>query len=107
MVNTGWTGGRYGVGKRMAIDHTRALLRAVLDGSLTGASFHPDPFFGLMIPRDVAGVPGEVLDPRRSWADSAAYDKAAASLVARFEANFEQFADSVGNSVKQAALHAA
>jgi phosphoenolpyruvate carboxykinase (ATP) len=104
LVNTGWTGGKYGTGKRMAIGHTRALLRAVLDGSLTSAHFTPDPFFGLMIPRDVAGIPNEVLDPRRAWADTAAYDATAADLVARFEANFATFADGVSAEVNAAAV---
>ncbi len=107
LVNTGWTGGKYGVGKRMAIAHTRALLRAVLDGSLTHAHFAPDPFFGLMIPRDVPGIPNDVLDPRASWADPAAYDRAAADLVRRFEANFESFAGAVGDDVRAAAIRAA
>ena len=107
LVNTGWTGGKYGVGKRMAIGHTRALLRAVLDGSLAGAQFSPDPFFGLMIPRDVPGIPNDVLDPRRSWADPAAYDRTAADLVRRFEENFETFASAVGEDVKAAAIRAA
>ena len=107
LVNTGWTGGKYGTGRRMAIGHTRALLRAVLDGSLDRAQFSPDPFFGLMIPRDVPGIPNEVLDPRRSWADPAAYDATAAELVARFEANFETFAGAVGEDVRAAAIRKA
>ena len=107
LVNTGWTGGKYGTGKRMAIGRTRTLLRAVLDGSLSNAQFSPDPFFGLMIPRDVPGIPNEVLDPRRSWADPTAYDATAADLVRRFEANFETFAASVGDDVKAAAIRQA
>ena len=107
LVNTGWTGGAYGTGKRMAIAHTRALLRAVLDGSLKDAAFHADPFFGLMIPRDVAGIPNDVLDPRLSWADGAAYDRTAADLVARFQANFEAFASLVGEDVKAASIRVA
>ena len=107
LVNTGWTGGKYGTGQRMAIGHTRALLRAVLDGSLGHAQFAPDPFFGLMIPRDVPGIPNTVLDPRASWADPAAYDRTAADLVARFEANFESFAGAVGDDVRAAAIRAA
>ncbi len=104
LVNTGWTGGKYGTGKRMAIAHTRALLRAVLDGTLKDASFSADPFFGLMIPRGVAGIPDEVLDPRQSWADKAAYDAAAADLVGRFEANFASFAEGAGEDVRAAAI---
>ena len=107
LVNTGWTGGKYGTGKRMAIGHTRALLRAVLDGSLSGAQFSADPHFGLMIPRDVPGIPNDVLDPRASWADQAAYDRTAAELVRQFEANFETFAGLVGDDVKAAAIRAA
>ncbi len=107
LVNTGWSGGAYGTGKRMAIAHTRALLSAVLDGSLENASFHADPFFGLMIPRDVAGIPNDVLDPRLSWADQAGYDRTAADLVARFQANFEAFAGLVGEDVKAASIRAA
>jgi phosphoenolpyruvate carboxykinase (ATP) len=107
LVNTGWTGGSYGTGKRMAIAHTRGLLRAVLDGTLKDAAFHPDPFFGLMIPRDVAGIPNEVLDPRLSWPDRAAYDRTAAELVARFEKNFEGFAGLVGDDIKAASIRKA
>jgi phosphoenolpyruvate carboxykinase (ATP) len=107
LVNTGWTGGAYGTGQRMSIMHTRGLLRAVLDGSLKHADFHADPFFGLMIPRDVPGIPNEVLDPRLAWADRAAYDRAAAELVGRFEKNFETFAGMVGEDVKAASIRKA
>ena len=107
LVNTGWSGGQYGVGQRMAIRHTRALLRAALDGSLLHAHFRKDPFFGLSIPEAVPGVPAEVLDPRRSWADAAAYDRTAAELVARFEKNFASFEGGVGDEVKAAAIRAA
>ena len=77
LVNTGWTGGGYGTGKRMSIQHTRALLRAALDGTLAKAEFIKDPFFGLMIPKSLPGVPAEVLNPRDTWADKAAYDRTA------------------------------
>ncbi len=107
LVNTGWTGGGFGAGRRMAIDHTRALLRAALDGALQAATFHADPFFGLRIPQHVPGIPDEVLDPRRAWADGAAYNTAAGALAARFEANFATFADLVGDEVRRAAIHAA
>jgi phosphoenolpyruvate carboxykinase (ATP) len=107
LVNTGWTGGAYGTGRRMSIAHTRALLRAALDGSLARAEFQRDPFFGLMIPRAVPGVPAEVLNPRDAWADKAAYDRTARDLVARFERNFEAFAGAVGEDVKAAAIRAA
>ena len=104
LVNTGWTGGAYGTGTRMSIAHTRALLAAVLDGSLAQAEFHPDPHFGLMIPREVPGIPAAVLDPRQSWADKAAYDRTAKELVARFEKNFESFAPHVGEDVRAVAI---
>jgi phosphoenolpyruvate carboxykinase (ATP) len=107
LVNTGWSGGQYGVGKRMSIHHTRALLRAALDGSLTKAKFRKDPFFGLSIPEAVAGIPPEVLDPRQSWSDKAAYDRTAKELVARFEKNFAAFEAGVGDAVKAAAIRAA
>ena len=107
LVNTGWTGGAFGTGKRMSIQHTRALLRAALDGSLAKAEFVKDPFFGLMIPKSLPGVPAEVLNPRETWADKAAYDKTAAHLVSLFEKNFETFAGTVSDEVKAAALRAA
>jgi phosphoenolpyruvate carboxykinase (ATP) len=107
LVNTGWTGGAYGVGSRMSIKHTRALLSAVLDGSLRDARFERDPFFGLMFPQDVPGIPNEVLNPRLSWADRAAYDVAARDLVARFERNFQSFHAVVTEDVKAAAIRAA
>jgi len=106
LVNTGWSGGKYGTGKRMAIRHTRALIRAALDGSLAKAEFRRDPFFGLMIPTEVSGIPAEVLDPRQAWTDKAAYDATAKELVARFEKNFIEFAAHVGDDVKAIALKA-
>ncbi len=107
LVNTGWTGGAYGVGQRMSISHTRALLRAALAGELDNAEYRTDPFFGLAIPTHVNGVPKEVLDPRQAWADKAAYDQAAKGLVQRFMANFENFAEHVDEDVKAAAIKSA
>jgi phosphoenolpyruvate carboxykinase (ATP) len=107
LVNTGWSGGQYGVGSRMSIRHTRALLRAALDGSLARTRFRKDPFFGLSIPEHVPGVPTDVLDPREAWSDKAAYDRMAKELVGRFEKNFDGFADGVGEEVRAAAIHAA
>jgi len=107
LVNTGWTGGAYGTGQRMAIRHTRALLNAALDGSLARVRFRKDPFFGLAVPEQAPGVPPEVLDPRRGWADPAAYDRSARELVRRFEANFAAFEDAVGEDVRAAAIRAA
>ncbi|RVT96675.1 phosphoenolpyruvate carboxykinase [Rhodovarius crocodyli] len=107
LVNTGWSGGAYGTGKRMSIHHTRALLRGALDGSLAKVEFATDPFFGLAIPKSVPGVPAEVLNPREAWADKAAYDETAKKLVSMFEKNFETFAGAVGDDVKAAAIKSA
>ena len=104
LVNTGWTGGPYGVGSRMSISHTRALLAAALDGSLRGARMVKHPQFGLMMPQDVAGIPNAVLDPRQSWADGAAYDQAAKELAQRFERNFTTFRDGVSDAVRAAEI---
>jgi phosphoenolpyruvate carboxykinase (ATP) len=107
LVNTGWSGGQYGVGQRMSIRHTRALLRAALDGSLARTKFRKERFFGLAIPEDVPGIPANVLDPRETWADKAAYDRMAKELVARFEKNFAGFEAGVGEDVRAVAIRAA
>jgi phosphoenolpyruvate carboxykinase (ATP) len=91
LVNTGWTGGVFGVGQRMSLPHTRALVTAALGGSLTGAEFTTEPAFGLSIPASCPGVPTELLNPRNAWPDKAAYDRQAAALAAQFEANFARF----------------
>ncbi len=102
LVNTGWSGGPYGVGSRMKIKHTRAMLRAALNGSLNNVTFVKDPFFGLEIPTACPDVPTEVLNPRDTWSDKAAYDKQATHLVQLFQENFKQFADSVEEAVRKA-----
>ncbi|MBP6030661.1 MAG: phosphoenolpyruvate carboxykinase [Sphingobium sp.] len=103
LVNTGWTGGKYGTGSRMPIKVTRALLNAALDGSLNSAEFRTDPNFGFEVPVAVTGVESQILDPRATWADKDAYDATAAKLVQQFVDNFEQFADHVDASVRDAA----
>lgn len=103
LVNTGWTGGKYGVGKRMPIKATRALLNAALDGSLNQAEFRTDPNFGFKVPVAVPGVDPAILDPRGTWANPAEYDAMAARLVDLFVENFAQFADHVDDGVRQAA----
>lgn len=103
LVNTGWTGGKYGVGKRMPIKETRALLNAALDGSLKNVEFRRDPNFGFEVPVAVPGVDTSILDPRNTWADSEEYDRTAAKLVDLFVENFAQFADQVDEGVRQAA----
>jgi phosphoenolpyruvate carboxykinase (ATP) len=102
LVNTGWTGGKYGVGKRMPIKATRALLNAALDGSLKNAEFRKDPNFGFDVPVELPGCT-ELLDPRSTWADPAQYDATAAKLVGLFAENFAQFADTVDEGVRSAA----
>ena len=103
LVNTGWTGGKYGVGSRMPIKVTRALLNAALDGSLRNAEFRRDPWFGLDIPVSVPGVDAAILDPRATWADKADYDATAEKLVKLFTDNFARFADHVDATVLAAA----
>lgn len=109
LVNTGWTGGMAtmeGI-SRMPIKATRALLNAALDGSLNNAEFRKDPNFGFMVPVAVPGVDSGLLDPREAWADKAAYDRTAQTLVQQFIDNFAQFADHVDEGVRNAAPQAA
>ena len=106
LVNTGWTGGAYGTGRRMPIAATRALLTAALDGSLGRVEFRADPNFRFDVPVAVPGVDAGLLDPRSTWADPAAYDAQAARLVAMFVANFEQYAAHVSEEVRASALRA-
>ncbi|QIK79790.1 phosphoenolpyruvate carboxykinase [Sphingomonas piscis] len=103
LVNTGWTGGKYGVGRRMPIKVTRALLDAALDGSLNNAEFRKDPNFGFEVPVAVPGVDPTILDPRRTWSDPADYDATAAKLVDLFVSNFAQFETHVDEGVRSAA----
>jgi phosphoenolpyruvate carboxykinase (ATP) len=91
LVNTGWQGGPYGVGRRMDIPHTRAMVDSAVEGTLAQVEFEIEPSFGLHIPLHCPGVPSKLLNPRNAWADKAAYDRAAADLCARFARNFEQF----------------
>ncbi|MGA3317318.1 MAG: phosphoenolpyruvate carboxykinase (ATP) [Candidatus Korobacteraceae bacterium] len=91
LVNTGWQGGPYGIGKRMSLPYTRAMVDALVEGKLANVEFEIEAAFGLSIPKSCPGVPPELLNPRNSWQDKAAYDKMAADLSARFAKNFEQF----------------
>jgi phosphoenolpyruvate carboxykinase (ATP) len=102
LVNTGWTGGPFGRGQRMRLSHTRAMVRAALAGRLDRASTHVEPVFGLEVPLHVPGVPDEILLPRATWADPAAYDAQAARLAGLFRKNFAQFEDRVHPSVREA-----
>ncbi len=107
LLNTGWTGGKYGVGQRMPIKATRALLNAALDGSLNGVEFRKDPNFGFDVPVAVPGVDSAILDPRATWADKDDYDRTAAKLVQLFVDNFAQFEAHVDEGVRKAAPAAA
>ena len=91
LVNTGWQGGRYGVGKRMSLPYTRAMVRAAVDGRLMQAKFETEPAFLLSIPTSCPDVPAELLKPRNAWPDKADYDRTAAELAARFAKNFGKF----------------
>ena len=91
LVNTGWTGGAYGVGSRMKIAHTRAMIKAALAGQLDTVQYAVDPFFNLEVPQSVPGVPSEVLNPRNTWKNAAEYDEQAAKLARMFIDNFKTF----------------
>ncbi|HBW36889.1 phosphoenolpyruvate carboxykinase (ATP) [Desulfosporosinus sp. BICA1-9] len=93
LVNTGWSGGPYGVGKRMNLAYTRAIITAALNGELEKVGYSPDPVFGILIPEEVTGVPVEILTPRNTWEDTEAYDKTAHSLAESFRQNFAKFRD--------------
>jgi phosphoenolpyruvate carboxykinase (ATP) len=103
LVNTGWTGGKYGVGSRMPIKVTRTLLAAVLDGSLKSAEFRTDPHFGFDVPTSVQGVESHLLDPIKTWKDQVEFDTTARKLVRMFQENFRAFEDSVDKDVRAAA----
>ncbi|QJX46406.1 phosphoenolpyruvate carboxykinase (ATP) [Hymenobacter taeanensis] len=92
LVNTGWTGGSYGVGSRMKLAYTRAMITAALQGKLDDVEFHKHPIFGVEVPAAVPNVPSEILDPRDTWSDKEAYDHTAAELAEKFVKNFEKYA---------------
>jgi phosphoenolpyruvate carboxykinase (ATP) len=103
LVNTGWSGGPYGVGKRMKIAYTRAMIRAILSGELAEVETTPDPTFGVNIPVSCPGVPTEVLQARNTWDDKEAYDRQAADLARRFNENFKKYEDGVSDEIKAVA----
>lgn len=102
LVNTGWTGGPYGTGKRMPLKFTREMIRAALAGELDNVPTRREPVFGFAVPQHVPGVPDKLLDPRGTWSNPSAYDERAAQLAALFRKNFEQFAGSVSSAVREA-----
>jgi phosphoenolpyruvate carboxykinase (ATP) len=103
LVNTGWSGGAYGVGERMSLKITRALITAALEGDLENANYKTHEIFGLSFPTECPNVNSDVLDPRNTWEDKAAYDQKANVLAAKFNSNFEQFADNANEEILAAA----
>ena len=103
LVNTGWSGGPYGVGKRMKISYTRAMIRAILNGSLAQTETTPDPIFGVNVPVSCPDVPNEVLQPRNTWEDKDAYDRQAKDLARRFNENFKKYEAGVSEAVRAVA----
>ncbi|RFB06305.1 phosphoenolpyruvate carboxykinase [Parvularcula marina] len=103
LVNTGWTGGAYGAGERMPIAATRALLNAALDGSLNTERYREDENFGFLVPMEAPGIETDILNPRSTWADPAAYDQQARKLAEMFRRNFEKFEAHVAEDVRKAA----
>ena len=102
LVNTGWTGGPYGTGSRMKLAHTRAMVKAALEGRLDDVETTTDPVFGLEVPTAVPGVPAAVLNPRETWADAEAYDRKAREVAGMFAKNFERYADEASEAIAQA-----
>ncbi len=102
LVNTGWSGGPYGVGQRIRIAHTRAMIHAALDGLLSPVPTVPDPYFGISVPNECPDIPPEVLNPRSTWQDKEAYDAQARKLSAMFAENFKKYSSAVGEEVQAA-----
>lgn len=99
LVNTGWTGGVYGVGSRMKLPYTRRMVNAALSGELDNVEFEEEPFFGLMIPTSAPDVPDEILNPRNTWSDKAAYDGKAKELADMFRENFKVFEEGSSEAI--------
>jgi phosphoenolpyruvate carboxykinase (ATP) len=107
LVNTGWSGGTYGVGKRMHLPYTRAMIKAALEGNLSRGTFKRELFFNLEIPTECPGVPIELLDPQLTWQDRAAYAAQANKLSTQFVETMEQYRDQVPDVVMQSGPGAA
>ena len=102
LVNTGWSGGPYGVGQRLSINYTRAMVSAALNGDLANISYKPHPIFKILVPEMVPGVPTEILDPQQTWGDKEAYNTQALQLAHSFEKNFRQFPRASGEIIAAA-----
>ena len=103
LLNTGWVGGSYGVGSRIKLSYTRALITAALTGELDKVEMGVTNYFGLQFPKTCKDVPSEILDPRNSWADKAAYDAKAKNLAEQFIKNFDQYASAANEEILAAA----
>jgi len=103
LLNTGWSGGSYGVGSRMKLSYTRAMITAALTGKLDAVTYDTLPVFELSFPTSCEGVPSELLNPRNTWQDKSAYDKTAANLASKFVKNFEKFASETSAEILAAA----
>lgn len=103
LINTGWTGGPYGVGSRMKLAYTRAMISAALEGKLDFAPMHPDPIFGFQVPKICPNVPAEVLNPRNTWSDPGAYDIQAKKLAQAFVSNFSKYEDFASEEILKGA----
>lgn len=99
LVNTGWTGGAYGTGKRMKLQYTRAMIDAALEGKLQDVEFTQHPVFGLQMPAECPGVPSEVLNPRDTWSDKNAYDNKAKTLANSFKQNFKKYKENANEEI--------
>lgn len=103
MINTGWSGGPYGIGSRMKLGYTRAMITAALKGALDGVEYTAHPVFGMLMPESCPGVPAEILNPRSTWADKTAYDTKSKELATQFIENFEKYASGVSEEILKAA----
>ena len=103
LLNTGWVGGKYGVGSRIKLSYTRSLITAALNGELDKAEYGTTPYFKLNFPKACAGVPSEILEPKNAWADKVAFEQTAQSLAASFVKNFEQYASAANEEIMAAA----
>ena len=103
LVNTGWSGGAFGVGSRISLEYTRAIIDSIHNGTLATADYVTDPIFGLTVPKSCIGVPGRLLQPRGTWDDPEAFDKTAQVLAQKFRENFKQYADKASDEIKSAA----
>jgi phosphoenolpyruvate carboxykinase (ATP) len=103
MINTGWSGGPYGIGNRMKLSYTRAMITAALKGDLEWVEYDAHPVFGMLMPATCPGVPKEILNPRSTWANTTAYDLKSMDLAREFVKNFEKYASGVTDEILKAA----